>query len=309
MAVAFTVLIGLLLFIVFKPTASAPASVRTDEAALVKSPSTSWLVPLVIFLLLSLLQSRSDRRRTKRTFHFPQEWALGDLEYDDPKKGLVRKTATKDVVCFVPQPGCLKLTAAYSMISTMPNLLRKFRPDEIGSLSFGPNSLGVSSDGEEVDNAMYFVRDYSALWHLNLPASATDRSVEIIAKLPRPLKGLVIAGSKITGSALAKTNKVATFKYLNADRITDARALIAALKRDAPLECLRMCADSLVDDDLKNLSGLKQLKELTLRDNRGITDRGLEYLVGLPNLEKLVLDGYTITPKSIETFRRIKDQR
>lgn len=62
------------------------------------------------------------------------------------------------------------------------------------------------------------------------------------------------------------------------------------------------------DDELRQLKNLRYLRQLNLTFNKGVTDAGIEYLVGLPDLKYLHVDGTSITAAGLKRLREAYPQ-
>ena len=62
------------------------------------------------------------------------------------------------------------------------------------------------------------------------------------------------------------------------------------------------------DEDLKYLTGLKSLEELSL-SNTAITDQGLEPLLDIPSLKRLYVAGTEATPEGVAEWEERYEDR
>ena len=61
-------------------------------------------------------------------------------------------------------------------------------------------------------------------------------------------------------------------------------------------------------DALRQLKNLSYLRHLNLTFNKGVTDDGIKYLVGLPDLKYLHVDGTGITAAGLKRLREAYPQ-
>jgi hypothetical protein len=138
--------------------------------------------------------------------------------------------------------------------------------------------------------------------HAAKPAGGDDKEAQAVAALEK-------RGAKIT-----RASKEAGARVLSVTRPGDESGSLndedlKLLQNFHDLEVLDLSDSSgaagkgITDEGLKNLKGLKKLRELKLSFNFSITDKGLEYLKGLDRLERLEL-GYTkVTRAGVNKLR------
>jgi hypothetical protein len=243
-----------------------------------------------------------------RQFNFPRNTPIGEITYVDM---VTNKNVTKNAVgqlevpCNPGQP-CIAVKMGFATCTKAPQLLKKFRPDEVGHLYFEDNDARKALGTDDIyDNTLTFVDDLKSIYAIELPGPVSNVSIPHIAKLPH-LTTLVVARTNVTGDALSTLPQLPHLNMLMMSMIRNAKDALPALKHSKQLVVLKLVDDKLKDSDLKNLSGITTLQELTLRGNPGITDAGLTYLAHLPNLNTLTLDGCKITPRSIKTLSKMK---
>ncbi len=243
-----------------------------------------------------------------RRFHFPKKTSIGDIVYRDLQN---KEHATPAIgVITVPrypsQPTIIGMTIDWVMCKTSPQLLKKFRPDEIGYLAFHDDDLRKAAAGDDIyDDALSFIDGLTNIYAIDLPPAATDKCLEHLAKLPH-LSFLGASRTEISGNELKKLPTLQQLKGLKIGMVKDARVVLPKIRQSKSLTVLKAVADDLQDSDLKNLSDLPALEQLVLRKNPKITDQGLSFLVGLPNLKRLLIDGCSITPGAIKTLSKMK---
>ncbi len=243
-----------------------------------------------------------------RRFAFPKKASLGQLTYYDYKTNTnIEVPAVGNVfIPFVAGRATITLRANWTMCNTTPQLLGKFRPDEIGCLLFDESSWrrGMADDSI-YDNALSFIDDWKGTYSVVLPGPVTDKSIQHLSKLAK-LVYLDVSSTKITGAGLKELKTLSNLRTLKANGIKDAGVFLPILKHSKKLVEISLISSNLQDSDLKNLSELTTLEKIVLRNNPRITDEGLKYLVNLPNLQRLALDGCNISPKALKFLRRIK---
>lgn len=242
-----------------------------------------------------------------RLFKFSNNSSIGDVAYYDfqNKRQEVPAKGKLIVAKFPTQPSIINITLDWKMCKASPQLLKKFRPDEIGHLQFKDDDFRKALGADDCfDDTLSFIDNLTSIYAIDLPSPVTDKGLNHLTKLPR-LMYLNASRTRISGDELKKFPTLRQMRGLKISMIKNARVVLPKLKQSPVLISLKLVADDLQDSDLKNLANLPALEELALRDNPKVTDAGLEYLVGLPNLQRITLDGCHITPKSIKTLSKM----
>lgn len=99
---------------------------------------------------------------------------------------------------------------------------------------------------------------------------------------------LRIKKGKVKGSGLAYLAKIPLTGIEISSSGFDCRFL-SYLKNIKTLKKANLILSDLSDEHVKIIAGVESLEELSIRDAKLITDKGVEYLLSLPNLKKLEL--------------------
>ncbi|MBS1954234.1 MAG: protein kinase [Cyanobacteria bacterium SZAS-4] len=242
-----------------------------------------------------------------RLFKFSKKSSIGDITYTDLNGKMHDEPAKGEVYVpkFPVQPSIINMAIDWKMCKTSPQLLKKFRPDEIGYLRFKDDDYRKTIANDDIfDDTLSFVDDLQGIYAIDLPSPVTDNSVEHLAKLSH-LLFLGANRTQITGDALKKAPFLRQLRGLKISMVKNARAVLPKLKQSQVLTSLKLVADNIQDSDLKILTDCSSLEELALRDNPKTTDVGLTYLIGLPKLKRISLDGCAITPRATKTLQKM----
>ncbi len=245
-----------------------------------------------------------------RLFKFSNKSSIGDMAYYDLQNKRQEIPAKGKIIVakFPTQPSIIDITLDWKMCKASPQLLKKFRPDEIGYLRFKDDDFRKTLGADDCfDDTLSFIDNLTSIYAIDLPSPVTDKGLNHLANLPH-LKFIDASRTRISGDEMKKIPTLRQLRVLKISMIKNARVVLPKLKQSPVLRSLKVVADNIQDPDLKNLANLPALEELSLRDNPKVTDAGLEYLVGLPNLQRITLDGCHITPKSIKTLSKMNVQ-
>ena len=292
--------------VVAKPVAVAVASVQPAE----KEPDKATVSPeLQAFYDSGQLQERAEEERcynhdpdhkystqcvnaahqSVRVFQFPLAVSLGKIEV-----GKQQYIAQGDVI--IPEPGPLAFTASYACCDR-PSLLDNFRLDEI-------NDLDMSHKESATDEVLSHIDKWKNLQILNIGTSEiTNRGLAYLAE-NSSLTELRVADTAVTGKAIAALKCLNHLERFEAGILAQSPDLLRALRGSKCLKKLTIRCSKLIDDDLKNLSTIKSLKDIDISENKQITDKGLQYL-DLPNLRRLSIRQCSITEASFPFLKSL----
>jgi hypothetical protein len=166
-------------------------------------------------------------------------------------------------------------------------------------------------------------KDFETVKFLDLTGfDVPDGTLKEVAKL-QGLTGLELHNAKFTDKGLKQLTNLKRLTWIGLDekQMSDAtlralreagllHAVAAASAKDgkrptsaAEVVSLALCRGPLTDAGLKELSELKNMTWLDLRDTQ-ITDAGLTELVGLKNLTRLLLQGTRVTDAGIAVLHK-----
>lgn len=256
----------------------------------------------------------------ERTFNFPTKWSLGRIKYKKENGQDVECDAVGSIkIRAFPGQACITgLAVNWLTIGVCPQLLSKFRPDEIGGVDFAfdqsQQRIGDIEDIRCFNDALYFIRDYKKIYGLiNLQPDTTDDAFDDLNKLTT-LRYLLLGGTKMTGEKLQNLACLPTLKEFRGGGIKHCALILphflaSGQMSNQYLEKLYLPLVDLQDSDLQYIGRFEKLSELMLRDNARVTDEGLKHLINL-HLNRLVILGCNITPNSIDTLKQmnIKDK-
>jgi len=236
----------------------------------------------------------SHYKGDKRVFEFPTDSSMGKIvvangeSYD--AKGIVS----------VPRELPLGIVANEKLVKN-PDLLDKFKPDEIAVFDFNKNRDAKLKVFEKVGKL-------TGLKGLNLyDTEFVNRDLHILSNL----KNLLYVNFAFTGVTCEEALKYLPLKTINSLDLTCLRDGKNAVKRIHEMPQLRhiLLVDTRIgDDDLKELAKSDHLRILDLAWNK-ITDKGLVHLTKLKNLEYLDLSETKVTPMAWRTIAKIPNLR
>jgi len=219
-----------------------------------------------------------------RDFHFPQT-SFGDFGYgDDPKK-------------YIPMRGShasVKIPFRIH-VELDPKAISGFRNDEVEQLTL----KGIVVDDKSTDP----IRNWRELTLIDMDdTEITDYALANMKGLSK-LNTLAVNDTHVTGNGLLNL-PLARLTLLALNRVRDAKLILPRLRHSKVKIMLNMVGDDLNDEDLKLLAQIPQVAVLDIRQNR-YSDKGIEYLVGLKQVEHLSIDGSNITPRCARKLKNL----
>lgn len=224
-----------------------------------------------------------------RLFHFPQTDDLLRIKVQPGSRMLAIKdgklvdwmgAATGDVIITNFRP--IELDSNYSIT---PEVLKRFRPDDIGRLEIA-NDLGL------VDSGLANIVHLKSIKKLNITDChhLTDECIAFVNELPN-LVELSLGNSKMDGTAVSKLKRLRRLTHLSAGRMKGADKVLAALSGSTAITYIGLRHAFVNDDDLRPVPTMPNLTVLDLSHN-ALTERSLKYVSGLKKLEILHIQGY-----------------
>lgn len=231
-----------------------------------------------------------DEHGAFREFSFPER-SIGELSLGDEKINAAGKVRVR-------WNGPLSLKGN-EFLALNPQLLRKFRKDELSSLQFD----GVNNVTGDVS---FFMTGLTSLKSLSIDnTDFDDEGLSRLGDLPE-LRVLEVSNSLVTGHGIANLKNLKNLEVLEASRLTGMHHLFSRLKNSKSMIALKMNeVPEITDKDLAMLSTLPNLEKLSINTSIKVTDDGLKQLTRLNNLKKLSIDSVPVTPQSIKTFSQM----
>jgi len=211
--------------------------------------------------------------------------------------------------------GCEKLTSvgieAIGNIASLRNL-RVSGPavtdPAIASFSRLSNVAALSLQQTAVtDNGLRVVDSMTGLKELNLyGTTVTDSCLATIAALPS-LQKLRLRGTGVTGHAAESFVKMAALTELDLSETAFVSNGLQWVGKMPKLRSLNLWLTKVDDGGIDFLSEQKQLTLLNLDNVSGITDKSLEIIRQISNLELLHLGGTSITAEGLPKLYDLKN--
>lgn len=196
-----------------------------------------------------------------------------------------------------PKQRRLSLMVRNSAIES-PELLSGFAPDDLAFLNFS-FANGFRADG------FSYISDLTGLKALNVKHSPfNDKSLSSIDRLVN-LRFANLNSTRVHGEALIKSPVV---RGLNAIDISNNQGMLPfcqRLKELTNLNEIQMQNCQLDDVSAKDISQCRQLRVLSVSDNKDITDSGVGYLCDLQKLYWLDLSGTSVSPNCTESLSKM----
>lgn len=210
---------------------------------------------------------------------------------------------------------CESLTSTgIEAISTMPTLrnLRISGPAvtdaSIASFSKLNNLAALSLQQTAVtDNGLHVIEPMKNLKELNLYGTPiTDQSLATIAELPN-LQKLRLRGTKVTGENADAFEKMNAVIDLDLSETAFVSSGLNAIGKMPNLRSLNLWLTQVDDAGIEYLSGQTQLTLLNLDNVSTVTDKSLDTIHALKNLELLHLGGTSISADGLKKLYDLKN--
>lgn len=213
-----------------------------------------------------------DKKAKTRTFHFP-DFSLGIISESGGRHQKARGTIEFSI------SRAIAYTPSY-IFKSHPKLFKKFRPEEIEVLSLKNQVTDLNPETIEFSN--------------------TDKVLENITHL-RNLRELHMMSTEVSSKAWLLVNNFHKLRVLSLSHVKIKSSDIAKFKGFKQLEYFKLVVDTNVTPVLEQIRGSRKLTNLCL-SRCDITDKDVEILSALPNLEELELRDTNITDIAIDSL-------
>ena len=260
------------------------------------------LKQIAIILTISQLCSQGALAATfdTQTLQFPTDYSIGKLYVlNDKYQGeFAREYVTKQAfnargTVNVKRGLRLSLVGNYALTEHM-NALSRLPADSLIHLDL--RKLEIESP------ALANVINLRSLWQLELEnTDINDDGLPFLSTLTK-LKCLGLSKTLITGRTLGALQNMTDLISLDLGRTRLDQKYLPALPKIKNLLSLRLDECGITDSGMHTLALMPNLCALSLKENKGITDKGLAELRSIKTLGALQLDG---TPISDNGFKQL----
>jgi len=215
-----------------------------------------------------------------RRYRFPQKQSMGQIltnggdVHDAAGEFSVRR---EDLIGLIPS----------DYLITHPELLDKFRPDELTLIDMNSNRLTQPAFYRRLGN-------FRKLKFLNLFFAQIDNELPVLKQFPELLY-LDVAWNDIDCAKLLDYIHPEKLNYLNITHTENAKAIIKNIDKFPELRQLIAAKCELKDSDMKDLARSK-ISTLSLRLNDDITNKGIEDLTDLKSLARIDIGATDVYP-------------
>ncbi len=230
-----------------------------------------------------------------KVFKFSEKFSLGTIYWLNKKeKGQFFARGTKEM----PLYSDVKFDSDLA-IQTYPELLTKFRPDEISWLVV---------DGANPRNPILAksIVHLTGLKHLDIKNSELSNADLKTLEQLKKLAILNLSGTVVDSSALAKSPLLKQIFVIQIESMNEPSVLLESLLKHNQLDNLDVRHMILQRKDFATISKMSTLRLLTIKSTN-VTDEDLEAMTKLTNLRQLNIDCCSnLTVKSIATISKFK---
>lgn len=236
-------------------------------------------------------------KRRIRIFEFPNNISLGSLFMHDTGPEIQARGTVR-------VPAAVKLSFYPSSICFIhPQLLKKFRPEEI-------NQLCLSAYEHVSDEHIASLSHLVGITKLDI--SDTELTPACLADLNKltSVVELEVAACSIGDDALSRLKRLRQLKIFQIRQMNPIDKTIKALAGSTQLKKLKVINTGLTNEHLKLLAMNRDLDYLSISFNSAITDDGIASLKPLKKLEHLNIAGVNLTGKCfpvLKSFPRLRE--
>lgn len=239
---------------------------------------------------------------------FSRQISKSEVEFTFPSNLSIGKIASDhnyvDDKSFVQARGKVKLPAglfifrAATELFMYPNLMEKFRPNELSHLTLkqcaGDSKILLSKLDQQKN-----------LHSLDLAGTPVrDQQFESVKQMPK-LEQLWLTSTGTSASAIVSLPRLKNLRTLDISEMRNARLVLNALRGSKKLTSLRLKQCNLVPEDLRIASEIPNLTDLDICANPNINDDALKLLMPLKKLNYLNVERCSITPACAKTLQHM----
>ncbi|MBA3993522.1 MAG: hypothetical protein C0469_08345 [Cyanobacteria bacterium DS2.3.42] len=245
--------------------------------------------------------STYTKKKGQRTFHFPR-YSIGTISFENQ----VDQTAQGDLVSPVVFDG-IKFQPTLET-RNCPELFKKFREDDISflDLSILQGSIPfIDNQTTSVETIIPYILHLKGIVTLSLDdATISPETFSKLQALPN-LRKLWLARTNLTSNELSKASYLSRLEELCLESMNDVSQVIEKIGDGKRIQKLIVRYSNIEKDDIRKLSDCHSLDNLDLRNDKNIGDDCIPLLP--VSLKMLSLRDCPITPKSIDSFKRLKN--
>ncbi len=245
------------------------------------------------------------KKESTVTLVFPKNRSLGRLYKLDMRfpAGPRRLTPSMDARGNITIPASCKIQLAVSYEgATDLSPLKNIKADNIFMIDAGH----VDNFNDRCLESISALKSVKSL--VVDDTDITDKGMHSICSMSQ-LIALSMQQLTIKDAALNELQNLKNLQRLRLDYIRLTHESAKNLRTLVDLGYLNISYCSIDDEMMQNLKSLKKLQTLHLADNKQVTDRGIQCLVGLPQLFDLDAQRVSLTPGCAKYLKQIKSLR
>lgn len=228
-----------------------------------------------------------------RVFRFLPNVSLGALKLPDEHLQAVGQITVPANLSVVLSVG--------SGVAIYPQILRRFRADDLCGLQFANNH-------EVRSEAFKYATHLTRLENISVRNSFVDNEIfDYLNQMPG-VRSVDFTASNIDGHGLLRWKYFKNAKNLRIGFINDVAPILGQLQDCHELELLNIDGTYVKAADIARLASLKKLHTLTISCDK-IKPRDLLVLRELKGLRKLTLNGQDFGPEFVATLAQLKSVR
>ncbi|MBS2006990.1 MAG: serine/threonine protein kinase [Cyanobacteria bacterium SZAS TMP-1] len=240
-----------------------------------------------------------SKTETEKRYVFPEK-SIGHIHwvYEKNKTG-PRSPKKIEAQGEVVIPAGAKLyIMPNAVLEQQPELFTFFSPEDLSQLS-------IDATYKWTNKHMVYISNFTDLIVLGMHDTAIDDAAVPYLERLQKLRSLALDHTFMSSGAIAGLSILPRLDKLSVSGIQNITPVLRKLSDSRELTSLEVDSCSLKDSDLAIISTMKRLKNLCLRDNPNLTDRGFAVLAALQNLEGLSIENTNLSAAILPTLQKL----
>jgi serine/threonine-protein kinase len=246
-----------------------------------------------------------------RVFNFGKK-QVGQIGWIIPNVPGIQWHAAVGIYSFPVNTRIFFRVGTENLIENHVDVLRAFRPDDLYELEFRDHAEAWvytdKIDERVFDEALMFCSQLKSLSRLDLKASPVTidglKNMRV-DELPN-LRYMNLTKTGVDPELLSHLKVIHRLNALTLRNLINVTPVLKAIRNSKNMNSLDLDSTGLKDADLSYVVTMPNLVELKMNGNCDITDKGLAQVAGLKQLGVLAVAGCSISTRAIPTLAKMK---